>query len=74
MYSVGGAHYRANYNTIGTTFHLFGDSNTTSYNYLKSEPNLNTSYNPFIIQGNTTMFGCKDLLAEPGILRTRAGV
>ncbi len=32
MYSETGAHYRANYNRIGTTFHLFGDSNTTPYN------------------------------------------
>ncbi len=55
MYSGGGAHYRANYNTIGTTFHIFGDSNTSSFNYLKLESNLNTSYNPLIIQGNTTI-------------------
>ncbi len=53
MYSGAGAYYRANYNTSGNTLHLFGD--TTSNNYLKLEPKLNTSYNPFIIQGNTTM-------------------
>ena len=53
MYSGGGAYYRANYNTGGTTFHMFGD--TTSNNYLKLEPSINTSYNPLIVTGNTTM-------------------
>jgi hypothetical protein len=55
MYSGGGSYYRVNYNTSGNTLHLFGDTNITSNNYLKLEPNINTSYNPFIIQGNTTM-------------------
>jgi hypothetical protein len=55
MYSGAEAYYRANYNTSGTTFHLFGDTNATSNNYLKLESNLNTSFNPFIIEGNTTM-------------------
>jgi hypothetical protein len=53
MYSGAGAHYTANYNTCGTTLHLFGD--TTSNSYLKLEPKLNTSFNPLIIQGHTTM-------------------
>ncbi len=35
--------------------HLFGDTNATSNNYLQLETNMNTSYNPFTIQGNTTM-------------------
>ncbi len=55
MYSGAGVYYVANYNTSGNTWHLFGDINTTSNNHLKLEPNMNTSYNPFIIQGNTTM-------------------
>jgi hypothetical protein len=53
MYSGAGAYYRANYNANGNTLHLFGD--TTSNNYLKLQPLLNTSYNPLIVQGNTTI-------------------
>jgi hypothetical protein len=55
MYSGASAYYRANYNTSGNTLHLFGETNATSDNYFKLESNMNTSYNPFIIQGNTTM-------------------
>ena len=55
MYSGGSANYRANYNILGTTFHLFGD--TTSNNYLKLEPSLNTSYNPLSVQGNLNVVG-----------------
>jgi hypothetical protein len=55
LYKGAGAAYIANYNTSGNTLHLFGDTNATSNTYLKLQPNLNTSYNPFIIQGNTTM-------------------
>jgi hypothetical protein len=40
MYSGAGAYYRANYNANGNTLHLFGD--TTSNNYLKLQPLLNT--------------------------------
>ncbi len=43
----------ANYNTRGSTLHLLGD--ITSKSYLELVPSLNTSYNPFIIQENTTM-------------------
>jgi hypothetical protein len=55
MYSGGGAYYIANYNETGNTLHLFGDTNATSFNYLKLQPSLNTSYNPLIVQGNTTI-------------------
>ncbi len=53
MYCGAGANYRAYYNISGYTLHLFGDTNATSNNHLKLEPKLNTSYNPFIMQGNT---------------------
>jgi hypothetical protein len=55
MFQVKGAgiYYSANYNTSGNTLHLFGES--TSKNYLKLQPLLNTSYNPLIVQGNTTI-------------------
>jgi hypothetical protein len=53
MFKGAGAYYTANYNTSGTTLHLFGDS--TSNNYLKLQPLLNTSYNPLIVRGNTTI-------------------
>jgi hypothetical protein len=55
MYSGAGAYYIANYNTSGNTLHLFGDTNGTSFNYLKLQPSLNTSYNPLIVQGDTTI-------------------
>ena len=55
MYSGAGAFYMANYNETGNTLHLFGDTNATSFNYLKLQPLLNTSYNPLIVQGNTTI-------------------
>ncbi len=55
MYSGGGYYCRVNYNTSGNTLDWFGDTNTPSNNYLKLEPNENPSYNPFIIQGNTTI-------------------
>jgi hypothetical protein len=53
MFKNAGIYYSSNYNTSGNTLHLFGDS--TSNNYLKLQPLLNTSYNPLIIQGNTTI-------------------
>jgi hypothetical protein len=53
MFKNAGIYYSANYNTSGNTLHLFGDSTTN--NYLKLQPLLNTSYNPLIIQGNTTI-------------------
>jgi hypothetical protein len=53
LFKGAGAYYSVNYNTSGNTLHLFGDS--TSNNYLKLQPLLNTSYNPLIIQGNTTI-------------------
>ena len=39
--------------TLTILHHLFGDS--TSNNYLKLQPLLNTSYNPSIVQENTTI-------------------
>ena len=53
MFKNAGIYHSINYNTSGNTFHLFGDS--TSNSYLKLEPLLNTSYNPLIVMGNTTM-------------------
>ena len=53
MFKNAGIYHSANYNTSGTTLHLFGDS--TSNSYLKLQPLLNTSYNPLIVMGNTTM-------------------
>ncbi len=55
MHSGAGAYYGANHKTSGNTLHLYRDTNANSNNYLKLEPNMSTSYNPFIIQGNTTM-------------------
>ena len=53
MFKNAGIYYSSNYNTSGNTLHLFGDS--TSNNYLKLQPLLNTSYNPLIVQGNATI-------------------
>ena len=53
MFNNAGIYHSVNYNTSGTTLHLFGDS--TSNSYLKLQPLLNTSYNPLIVMGNTTM-------------------
>ena len=53
MFKNAGIYHSVNYNTIGNTLHLFGDS--TSNSYLKLQPLLNTSYNPLIVMGNTTM-------------------
>jgi hypothetical protein len=53
MYSGGSSYYRLKYNTNRVTLRLFGDTNTTSNNYLQLEHNLNISCNPLRITGNT---------------------
>jgi hypothetical protein len=62
LFSGAGAYYKVNYNTSGSTQHIFGD--TTGNDYLTLKPNLNYCNNPFVIVGNTTINSNLNILGK----------